>query len=111
MEEAIARQWTEKFMFKAKEYMTQKQKTLVEDFEAGIEAEFALCVTEMRKANQSVEWTTTNLTEQHQNYANSEIDALRKYWYNRLEALINLLSWRNPKLLEELSQKYMRLPQ
>lgn len=98
-------------MFRAKEYMTEKQKTVVEDFETGIEAEFALCMAEIQKANQSIEWDTTSLSKQQQDYANSEIDALRKYWYNRLEALLNLLSWRSPKLLEELSNKYMRLPQ
>jgi hypothetical protein len=111
MEEAIAVQSREKLMFKAKEYMTDRQKILIEDFEAGIEAEFALCVAQMRKANQSIEGTAANFSEQEQNYANSEIDALRNYWYNRLDALVNLLSWRNPKLLEELSQKYMGLPQ
>lgn len=98
-------------MFKAKEYMTEKQKILVEAFEAGAEAEFALCAREMQKANQSIEWNTTDLSEQDQNFANSEIDALRKYWHNRLETLINLLSWRNPKLLEELSRKYLQIPQ
>lgn len=108
MEEAIGVQCREELMFKAKEYMTDRQKTLVEDFEAGTEAEFALCLAQMRKANQSIEETAANLSEQDRNYANSEIDALRNYWYNRLEALVNLLSWRNPKLLEELSQKYMR---
>lgn len=98
-------------MVRAKEYMTEKQKTLFEEFEAGIEAEFALCATEIQKANLSIEWATTSLSQQHQDYANSEIDALRKYWYNRLEALADLLSRKNPKLLEELSKKYSKRPQ
>ncbi len=93
-------------MFKAKKLMTEKQKTLCENFEVGIEAEYALCLMEMQKANQSIEWGETSLSKQEQDYANSEIDALRKYWYNRLEALVNFISWRNPKLLEDLRKKY-----
>jgi len=86
-------------MFKGKDYMTQQQKVLVEEFEAEIESEYALCVAQIQKAEQAIEWATTDLTEQEQNLANSEIDALRKYWHARLEALVNLVSWREPKLL------------
>ena len=93
-------------MFKGKEYMTQQQQALVEEFEADIESEYALCIAQLQKAKQAIEWATTDLTEQHQNLANSEIDALRKYWHDRLEALINLASWRAPKLLQQLNEKY-----
>lgn len=86
--------------------MTQQQQALVEEFEVEIESEYALCIAKLQKAKQAIEWATTDLTEQHQNLANSEIDALRKYWYERLEALINLASWRAPKLLQQLNEKY-----
>lgn len=94
-------------MLKGKEYMTQQQKALAEAFEADIESEYALCIAQMQKAKQAIQ-TATDLTEQHQNLANSEIDALRKYWYARLEAVVNLVSWREPKLLQQLNEKYPR---
>lgn len=93
-------------MFKGKEYMTGRQQVLAEEFEAEIESEYALCIAQIQKAQQAIEGATAGLTEQEQNLANSEIDALRKYWYERLEALINLLSWRDPKLLQQLNEKY-----
>jgi len=93
-------------MLKGKEYMTQPQKVLVAEFEAEIESEYALCIAKIQAAKQAIQWATTDLTEQHQNLANSEIDALRKYWYDRLEALVNLVSWRDPKLLQQLNDKY-----
>ncbi len=86
--------------------MTGRQKALAEEFEAGIESEYALCIAQMQKAKQAIEWATTDLSEQHQNLANSEIDALRKYWHARLEAVVNLLSWRAPILLQQLNEKY-----
>jgi hypothetical protein len=87
-------------MLKGKEYMTQQQKALAEEFEAGIESEYALCSAELAKTKQAIEW------EAGENLANSEIDALRKYWHERLEALVNLASWRAPKLLQQLNEKY-----
>jgi hypothetical protein len=93
-------------MLKGKEYMTGRQQLLVAKFEADIESEYALCIAQIQAAKQAIEWATTDLTEQQQNLANSEIDALRKYWYDRLEALVNLVSWRAPKLLQQLNEKY-----
>ena len=93
-------------MLKGKEYMTQQQQVLAEEFEAGIESEYALCIAQLQKAKQAIEWATRDLTEQHQNLANSEIDALRKYWHDRLEALADIASWRAPKLLQQLNEKY-----
>lgn len=93
-------------MLKGKQYMTQQQKALAEEFEAEIESEYALCIAQLQKTKQAVEWGATDLTQQHQNLANGEIDALRKYWHERLEALINLASWRAPKLLQQLNEKY-----
>ncbi|WP_449416016.1 hypothetical protein [Phormidium nigroviride] len=89
-------------MLKGKEYMTQQQRVIVAEFEAEIESEYALCIAQIQEANQAIEWATTDLTEQQQNLANAEIDALRHYWQARLEALINLVSWRDPKLLQSL---------
>ncbi len=96
-------------MLKGKEYMTGRQQALVEEFEAEIESEYALCIAQLQKAKQAIEGATVGLTEQEQNLANSEIDALRKYWYERLEALINLVSWRAPQLLQQLNEKYPQL--
>ncbi|MEG4958949.1 hypothetical protein [Microcoleus sp. K4-C2] len=95
-------------MFKNKEYMTGRQQVLVAEFEAEIESEYALCIAQLQKAKQAIESGTTGLTEQEQNLANSEIDALRKYWHERLEALINLASWRAPQLLQQLNEKYLQ---
>ncbi|MEG3838824.1 hypothetical protein [Microcoleus sp. herbarium14] len=95
-------------MLKGKEYMTQQQQVLAEEFEADIESEYALCIAQLQKAKQAIEWATADLTQQHQNLANSEIDALRKYWHERLEALINLISWREPNLLQQLNEKYLQ---
>ncbi|MEG4916308.1 hypothetical protein [Microcoleus sp. B7-D4] len=95
-------------MLKGKEYMTGRQQVLVEEFEAEIESEYALCIAQLQKAQQAIEWATAGLTEQQQNLANSEIDALRKYWHDRLEALINLVSWRAPQLLQQLNEKYLQ---
>ncbi len=86
--------------------MTGRQKALAEEFEAGIESEYALCMAQLQKTKQAIEWGATDLTEQHQNSANSEIDALRKYWHARLEALADIVSWRAPKLLQQLNEKY-----
>lgn len=88
--------------------MTGRQQVLVAEFEAEIESEYALCIAQIQKAKQAIEGGTTDLTEQHQNLANGEIDALRKYWHERLEALINLASWRTPKLLQQLNEKYLQ---
>jgi len=66
-------------MLKGKEYMTQPQKVLVAEFEADIESEYALCIAQLQKAKEAIERATADSTEQHQNLANSEIDALRKY--------------------------------
>ena len=93
-------------MLKGKEYMTQPQQVLVAEFEANIESEYALCIAQIQAAKQAIERATADSTEQEQNLANSEIDALRKYWYERLEALVNLVSWRAPKLLQPLNEKY-----
>jgi len=93
-------------MLKGKEYMTQPQQVLVAEFEAEIESEYALCIAQIQAAKQAIEWAAADSTEQHQNLANSQIDALRKYWYARLEALVNLVSWRAPKLLQQLNEKY-----
>lgn len=95
-------------MLKGTEYMTQSQKVLVAEFEAEIESEYALCIAQIQAAKQAVEWGAADSIEQHQNLANSEIDALRKYWYARLEALITLVSWREPKLLQQLNEKYLK---
>ena len=54
-------------MLKGKEYMTQQQKVLVEEFEAEIESEYALCIAQIQKAKQAIEWGATDLSEQHQN--------------------------------------------
>lgn len=93
-------------MLKGKEYMTGRQKVLVAEFEAEIESEYALCIAQIQAAKQAIERAAADSTQHQQNLANSEIDALRKYWYARLEVLVNLVSWRAPKLLQQLNEKY-----
>ncbi|MBW4564908.1 MAG: hypothetical protein KME32_28050 [Mojavia pulchra JT2-VF2] len=97
-------------VFKNQQYMTPEQLSIAHEFQNLIEAEYALCTVEMKRANQAAasKATSTNPDEkQSVNYACSEIDAIRKYWYNRLLHLIQLIEYRDPHLTEELASKYL----
>ncbi|MBD6620544.1 hypothetical protein FNW02_33415 [Komarekiella sp. 'clone 1'] len=96
-------------VFKNQEYMTPEQLSIAEEFQKMIEAEYALCTGEMKKANKAAfgDESTNSDEELSTDYACSEIDAIRKYWYNRLFNLIQLIEYRNPQLTEELANKYL----
>ena len=97
-------------IFKSQQYMTTEQKNLSTAFQSMIEAEYALCASQMKKANQLAMSgdTFTSVDEKVKvDCAGSEIDAIRKYWSNRLKALIETIEWRNPQLNQELASKYL----
>lgn len=98
-------------MFKNQNYMTSEQQNIADDFVKMIEEEYALCVREMKKANKAAMSSKTldNSDEELSiNYACLEIDAIREYWFNRLNSLINIIECRNPLLSSELRNKYLK---
>ena len=94
-------------MFKCQEHMTDSQQQITDEFMGMIEDEYALCVREMNRANQAA-YTTDSEDSVGVNCACGEIDAIREYWYKRLLNLIETISWRNPKLVESLANKYLK---
>ncbi|MEW5860062.1 MAG: hypothetical protein AB1861_22185 [Cyanobacteriota bacterium] len=88
-------------IFKAQGRMTPKQLDIVEGFQEMIEAEYALCASEMAKASVAAS------EELSSNYTCSEMDAIRRYWYTRLAALIQIIEYRNPQVGKELAEKYL----
>jgi hypothetical protein len=97
-------------MFKNKDYMTPDQQTIAEEFEKMIEAEYALCTSQMKKANKSAMSgiESTNPDEKISiNYACLEIDAIREYWFNRLVAMMQITEKRNSTLAKQLAKKYL----
>jgi hypothetical protein len=101
-------------LFKSQDFMTSEQHKYAQSFEETIEEEFALCAREMYKANKLAcekKITSRHITPEEKvgvNLASSEIDYIRKYWYNRLYALIEMLEWRNTELYEQLAAKYLK---
>lgn len=89
--------------------MTAEQQSIAEDFKNVLEAEYALCAREIRRTNKAiVDITVAQLDEQHKlDCANREIDAIQKYWQNRLGNLIKLIDTKSIKLNEELAMKYL----
>jgi hypothetical protein len=96
-------------VFKNWEYMTTEQLSIAEEFQKMIETEYALCAGEMKKANKAAfgDESTNSDEKLSIDYAGLEIDVIRKYWYNRLFSLIQLIEYRNPQLTEELAKKYL----
>lgn len=96
-------------VFKNQEYMNSEQLLIAEDFEKMIEAEYQLCATRMKQANQVANRADkpTDSTKISVNYACLEIDAIREYWFNRLIAITQIIEHRNPLFARELSKKYL----
>jgi hypothetical protein len=97
-------------VFKNQDYMTTEQQNIAEEFQQMIEAEYALCTSQMKKTNQLATSgiTSTNSDEKISiNYACLEIDAIREYWMNRLVAMMQIVEKRNPVLAKELASKYL----
>lgn len=95
-------------MFNCQEYMNQEQLNVVADFQDTIESEYALCVREIRKANQAFNYTkSSNGKEQHNlDCANLQIQSIARYWHERLNCLIELIQTKDIKLNKTLAQKY-----
>jgi hypothetical protein len=91
--------------------MTQEQQSIAEDFANLIEAEYELCVREIRRTKKALHCpSTAELNDEdivRVNFANSEIESLRRYWSLRLVNLIEFIERKNYKLGEELGRKYL----
>lgn len=97
-------------VFKNQEYMTPEQLSIAEEFQKMIEAEYALCAGEMKKANIAAVSGATSINSDEKlsiNYACLEIDAIREYWFNRLVSLMQIIEHRNPQFEKELAKKYL----
>jgi hypothetical protein len=97
-------------MFKNTDYMSVEQQSLASEFEAMVEAEYALCTVQMKRANQLAvaELESDDGEESISiNYARLEIDSIREYWMNRLVAIIQIVEKRNRALSIELGKKYL----
>jgi hypothetical protein len=90
--------------------MTSEQQRIAEEFQNGIEAEYALCVSEIKKINQSIanngvheenKWSGTDC-------ANLQIHSIKDYWEKRLDCLINFLVKKDYKLHQKLAMKYLK---
>jgi hypothetical protein len=96
-------------MFRCQEFMSQNQQGIAEGFQKEIEPEYALCVREVIKINQAI---ANNSSPRTNNWtgvdcANLEIHSIHKYWYNRLDCLINFIATKDYKLNEKLARKYL----
>jgi len=97
-------------MFRCQGFMTPVQQYIAEEFQNAIEAEYALCVTEIRKINQSIAnngvhekntWSSTDC-------ANLEIHSIKDYWEARLDCLIDFIAKKDYHLNERLAIKYLK---
>lgn len=88
-------------IFKSQDKMTIKQQEIATEFEQMIESEYALCVSQIKKAN-----SVTN--NPNSELANAEIDAINKYWQQRLGNLIELIEIKNYQLNKNLAMKYLK---
>lgn len=96
-------------MFRCQEFMTSEQQGIAEEFQNAIETEYALCVREIKKINQSIanngvhkenEWSGTDC-------ANLQIHSIQNYWENRLGCLTDFIARQDYKLNEKLAMKYL----
>ena len=99
-------------MFKNQDYMNQEQQSIAKDFMSMVEAEYATCATEIRRAKNAIITSPTELNDEENrkiDFANREIDSVQSYWQLRLGHLIDFLDTKNPKLNEELAIKYLAI--
>ncbi len=98
-------------MFKCRESMTKSQQKIADEFMNMIEDEYAFCVKKMRQADKAAyrkEIPADSELPVGAIAACREIDAIRGYWHKRLLSLVEVMEWRNPRLLEELANKYLK---
>ena len=97
-------------MFRCKEYMTNEQQAIAEQFQASIDIEYVLCVNEITKINQTIanNPSPASSTWDGIDCANFELHSMQKYWQNRLDCLIDIIREKDYKLNEELAEKYLK---
>ncbi len=81
--------------------MSLEQQAIATEFEQMIESEYALCASQIKKANSSTNNPNSEL-------ANAEIDAINKYWQQRLGNLIEFIEIKNYQLNKTLAMKYLK---
>ena len=96
-------------VFRCKEFMTQEQHGIAEDFQSAIEAEYVLCVREIGRINQAI---ANNGSPESNGWngidcANLEVYSIQKYWHNRLDCLINFIAEKDPEVNNSLAIKYL----
>jgi tmRNA-binding protein len=94
-------------MFRSKDYMTQEQQSITEDFLNMIETEYALCVQEIKRANGAIVDSENDEENRKLDLTNREIDSISKYWQIRLGHLIEFIETKSHKKNEELARKYL----
>ena len=96
-------------MFRCQEFMAPEQQCIAEEFQNAIEAEYALCVSEIKKINQAIANNpATESADLHgRDCANREIDSIQKYWQRRLGQLIEFIETKDIKLNQQLAEKYL----
>ncbi|NJL64761.1 MAG: hypothetical protein HC903_26805 [Methylacidiphilales bacterium] len=81
-------------MFRNTEYMSLEQQAIAEQFTSMVEAEYALCTSEIQCANKlaMLSLESDDVEEKISiNYACLEIDSIREYWTNRLVAMMQIV--------------------
>jgi hypothetical protein len=90
--------------------MSPEQQGIAEEFQNAIESEYVLCVSEIRKINQTI---ANNGIHEKNNWsgtdcANLEIHSIKDYWEARLDSLINFIEKKDCKLNQILATKYLK---
>lgn len=84
--------------------MTEEQKNIANNFMSMVEEEYAFCTEQMHKANAAA--TSDNPDNNNSvDQACSEIDVIRKYWFNRLVCLAQIVESRDYSWGRELREK------
>jgi FtsZ-binding cell division protein ZapB len=90
--------------------MTPEQQGIAEEFENAIESEYALCVREIKKNNQSIANNASSKTGSLDGVdcANLEIHSIKDYWEKRLDSLIDFIAKKDCNLNQQLAMKYLK---
>ena len=92
-------------LFRFKESMNPEQTEIAEGFEKTIEAEFELCLQELRKTKAAIGPTEAG---DYVDGANREIDSIQRYWNRRLFVLLEWVINQDYPFSEELTQRYLQ---
>ncbi len=97
-------------MFRCQEFMTPEQQGIAEEFQNAIESEYALCVREIKKINQSIANNPSPGTDSWHGVdcANLQIHSIKDYWEQRLDSLIDFIAKKDYQLNQNLAMKYLK---